>query len=78
MGHDVCIGEFSNINPGVNLAGNIRIGNLSLIGIGSTIRDNINIGSRVVIGAGSVVITDIPDDSIAYGVPAKIVKSQNQ
>lgn len=74
IGHDVTIGDFSNINPGVNLAGNITIGNHSMIGIGTSVREKIQIGDRVVIGAGSVVVSDIPDNSVAYGVPARIVK----
>jgi len=72
MGHDVEIGDFSNINPGVHLAGGIKIGEECMIGIGTSIRENIKIGNRVVIGAGSVVVKDIPDDSLIYGVPAKI------
>ena len=71
LGHDVTIGDFCNINPGVNLAGNITIGNNTLIGIGSTVKEKVAIGSNVIIGAGSVVINNIPDNAVAYGVPAK-------
>lgn len=77
IGHDVTIGEFSNISPGVNLAGNIKIGSQTLIGIGASIRENVEIGNRVVIGAGSVVVSNIPNDSLAYGVPAKIITNLN-
>ena len=34
----------------------------------------VTIGSRSVIGAGSVVTRDIPDDVIAAGNPAKVIK----
>lgn len=37
----------------------------------------ITIGSNVIIGAGAVVISDLPDNSVAVGVPAKIVKKYN-
>jgi serine acetyltransferase len=37
----------------------------------------VTIGSNVVIGAGSVVTKDIPDNSVAIGVPAKVVTSFN-
>lgn len=42
------------------------------IGAGAKVLGAIHIGNRVVIGANAVVITDVPDDSIAVGVPATI------
>lgn len=44
------------------------------IGINSTIMPAVVIGENVLIGAGSVVTRDIPDNAIAYGVPAKVAK----
>lgn len=35
----------------------------------------VNIGKGCTIGAGSVVTRDIPDFSVAVGVPAKVVKT---
>jgi serine O-acetyltransferase len=48
------------------------IGNDVDIGAGAKILGPIRIGDRVVIGANAVVITDVPDDCIAVGVPATI------
>ncbi len=48
------------------------IGNDVDIGAGAKILGPIRIGNRVVIGANAVVITDVPDDCIAVGVPATI------
>ena len=45
------------------------------IGIGSIIMPGVTIGKGTVIGAGSVVTRDIPDYSIAAGVPAKVIKN---
>lgn len=42
------------------------------VGAGAKLLGNIRIGNRVRIGANAVVITDVPDDSIAVGVPAVI------
>ncbi len=47
-------------------------GNNVDIGAGAKILGPIKIGNNVVIGANAVVITDIPDDCIAVGVPAVI------
>ncbi len=49
------------------------IGNNVDIGAGAKVLGNITIGNNVVIGANAVVLTDVPDNSIAVGVPA-IVK----
>jgi len=73
VGHDCSIGEFSEISPGVNISGNCQIGNLSTIGTNVTILPKVKIGSNVVIAAGSLVKTDIPDNSIAVGYPARVV-----
>jgi serine O-acetyltransferase len=48
------------------------IGNNVDIGTGAKILGPIRIGNNVVIGANAVVITDVPNDSIAVGVPAVI------
>lgn len=39
-----------------------------------TICPGVTIGNNVVIGAGSVVTRDIPDNSLAFGVPCKVVR----
>ncbi len=54
----------------------MRKDELNFIGIGATIIQGVNIGKNVTIGAGSVVIKDIPDNVIALGNPAKILKNK--
>ena len=48
------------------------IGNNVDIGAGAKILGAIKVGNNVVIGANAVVITDVPDNSLAVGVPAVI------
>ena len=43
------------------------------VGCGARILGPVRIGARAVIGANAVVITDVPADSVAVGIPAKIV-----
>lgn len=72
--HDCIIEDHVHISPGVKIAGGVKIGKGSFIGIGCTIIQGVKIGNNVTIGAGAVVIEDIPDNAIAVGVPAKIIK----
>jgi serine O-acetyltransferase len=48
------------------------IGNNVDIGTGAKVLGRITIGNNVLIGANAVVTRDVPDDSIAVGVPAVV------
>ena len=74
VGHDCQIGDFVELSPDVNISGNCTIGDFTNIGTGAVVLPNIRIGKNVVIGAGSVVTKDIPDNSLAYGIPARVMK----
>lgn len=54
------------------LRGSPVIGDRCDIGTGAKILGPITIGDDVAIGANAVVITDVPSNSIAIGIPAKI------
>ena len=55
----------------------ISIGNDCWIGGNTVILPGIKIGNGCVIGAGSVVTKDIPDNSLAVGNPAKVIRKLN-
>jgi acetyltransferase-like isoleucine patch superfamily enzyme len=74
VGHEVQVGNFVTINPGVNVSGNVIIDDCVSIGTGSQLLQGKRIGSNSIIGAGAVVTTDIPEKCTAVGVPAKIIK----
>ncbi|MDO9261728.1 MAG: hexapeptide transferase, partial [Flavobacteriaceae bacterium] len=57
------------------ISGNCTIGSYAQIGTNATILPNITIGKNVIIGAGSVVTKNIPDNCLAVGIPAKIIKA---
>lgn len=52
----------------------VNIGDYCCIGANTFIREGVNIGNNVVIGAHSVVTKDIPNFSVAAGVPAKVLR----
>jgi acetyltransferase EpsM len=72
VGHTCQIGDLVQLCPGANVAGNVLIGTGTWIGIGATVIQNVAIGKWTMIGAGAVVVRDVPDEKIAFGVPAKI------
>lgn len=57
----------------VNKKGCISIGDNVMIGAGTILLPNVKIGSNVIIGAGAIVCKDIPDNSVAVGVPCRVV-----
>lgn len=60
----------------VNIPTELHIGEGAYIGTHAIILDSCNyIGKGARIGAGAVVVKDIPDYSVAVGVPAKVVKT---
>ncbi|MGE4419943.1 MAG: DapH/DapD/GlmU-related protein [Sulfurimonas sp.] len=57
-----------------NKAGKVTLKKNSKIGSHSTILPGVTVGKNSIIGAHSLVINDIPDDVVAFGVPAKIIR----
>lgn len=81
IGADYCIthsvilahdGSTQNI-VGYSKLGRVKIGNNVFVGYQSVILPGVEIGDNVIIGAGSVVTRDIPGNSIACGVPARVI-----
>lgn len=72
--HDCTISDFVHVAPGVHLGGEVQVGEGTLVGIGSVVKPGVNIGSWSIIGAGAVVTQDIPDRSVAVGVPARVTR----
>lgn len=74
------IGNNCTIFQGVTI-GSVRgskggvpvIGDNVVLSSGAKIIGNVHIGNNVMIGAGAVVVTDIPDNAVAVGMPAKVI-----
>ena len=87
-GFGVVIGETTIVNDDVLIYQGVTLGGVSLIqgkrhptiekncviGAGSKILGNITIGENSKIGANSVVVKEVPCNSTAVGVPARVIK----
>jgi acetyltransferase-like isoleucine patch superfamily enzyme len=56
--------------------GGIVVDDDAWLGFGVIVLDGVRIGKGAIVGAGSVVTADVPDNAIAVGVPARVVKSR--
>lgn len=74
IGDDV--GIMHNVTIGMNMGlGVPRIGNRVFIGVGAAVLGDVVVGDGARIAANSLVIADVPPDSVAMGVPARIWKN---
>lgn len=62
---DISVGKF----------GKIKVGSNTHIGWNAIIMPGVTIGSNCIIGCGAVVTKDIPDNSVAVGVPARVIET---
>ena len=82
IGETTEIGDNCVIYQGVTLGGTGKetgkrhptLGNNVMVGAGAKVLGPIKIGNNVKIAAGAVVLSDIPDNSTAVGVPARVVR----
>ena len=82
IGETAQIGNNCTIFHGVTLGGRGNVigkrhptlGDNVFVGAGAKILGNIKIGNNVKIGANAVVLTDVPDNATAVGVPAQVVR----
>jgi serine O-acetyltransferase len=67
---NVCIGTRYGSDDAPSIGDNVEFG------VGAVVIGRIRIGNNVRIGANAVVLSDVPDNSTAVGVPARVVSTQ--
>ena len=86
IGETAIIGDNVTIYHGVTLGGTGKekgkrhptIKDNAIIGAGAKVLGAFVVGENAKIGAGAVVLENVPDNSTVVGIPAKIVKINNQ
>lgn len=64
-------------NQGASFIGPVRLREGCWIGINSVILPGVTIGRNTVVGANSVVTSDLPDNVVAAGSPARVIRKIN-
>ncbi|MEO5346565.1 MAG: NeuD/PglB/VioB family sugar acetyltransferase [Magnetococcus sp. YQC-9] len=76
LDHDSVMEDYSSLAPHAATGGTCRIGTASALGIGAKLIHGITVGNHVVVGAGAVVLQNIGHETVAYGTPARIVRTR--
>ena len=76
IGHDVRLGDYATLAPGVHLSGWVFVESGAYLGTGAVVLNGtaaapIVIGADAVIGAGACVIASVPAGATVVGVPAR-------
>ncbi|MBQ0732906.1 NeuD/PglB/VioB family sugar acetyltransferase [Aquimarina celericrescens] len=75
VAHHTILHQGVFISSGANVGAGIKVFENTLVGIGSTLMTGVKtIGKNSIIGAGAAVITDVPENAVVVGVPAKVIK----
>lgn len=74
--HDNVIDDYVHLSPRATLCGGVTVGQMTHVGAGATVIQGKMIGKNSIIGAGATVITDIPDEVVTVGTPAKVIKAR--
>lgn len=74
--HGVSPGEPIRRQP-LQTKGGIVVDDGAWLGVGVIVLERVRIGRGAVVGAGAVVTRDVPDEAIAVGVPARVVKMRS-
>lgn len=76
IGHNCEVGENCILTCNIVTSGSSKIGNNVFIGVNVVVNNAIDIGDDSQIGMGAVVTKPVPENVIAYGNPAKVIRKR--
>ena len=74
IGHDCILNEGCIISTFDSIAGAVHIGTCTYIGMNVAVKELTNVGDYSIIGMGSAVFSNVPDEVIAIGNPARVMR----
>lgn len=86
LGGRATVGSRCHVGAGAVLAGVVEPASATpviveddvLIGANAVVIEGVHIGKNAVVAAGSIVISDVPDNAVVAGVPAKVIKMKDE
>ena len=76
--HNNIIGNYASVSAGSLTGGCVELGDFAALTLGVIVFDRIRIGRNSVVGSGSLVVKDLPENVLAYGNPAKIIRTRSE
>jgi len=74
LGHDAAAEDFSVMSPYATLGGGARIGADVFLGLHASVAPGKSVGASTKVSANSACLSDVPPDSIVFGVPGRAMK----
>ena len=86
LGGRATVGAHCHIGAGTVLAGVVEPASATpvivednvFIGANAVVIEGVHVGQNAVVAAGSVVISDVPDNAVVAGVPARVIKMKDE
>jgi sugar O-acyltransferase (sialic acid O-acetyltransferase NeuD family) len=75
--HECVLEDGVHVGPGAVLCGLVTVGRAAFVGAGAVVLPRVVIGAGTAVGAGAVVTRDLPDNVVAWGNPARIIRHRS-
>ena len=72
--HDARVDDYATLASGVRLGGGVHVCTGAYVGSGACVREGRRIGAWSLVGMGSTVLTDVPDERMWFGSPARDIR----
>jgi len=78
VSHQSVLEDGVRLASGAAVGANVLVARCAFLGLNCSIMNNTRIGEGAVIGIGAVVLRDVPDGTVACGVPARAVRKATE